>query len=74
MVTFITQNLHEYWEDHDWVPSDINGHRGFILRRGGTITAAITFAYDETGHAANIYIIRNPDKLSRLAAPIPARP
>lgn len=69
---FITENLHEYWEDHDWVPLDINGHRGFILRRGGTITAAISFAYDDTGHATNIYIMRNPDKLSALVAPAPA--
>ena len=33
---------------------------------GGAPPPAISFAYDETGAATNIYIVRNPDKLARL--------
>ena len=73
VVGFISQNLHEYWEDLEWWPTDINGNRGFILRRGDATSAAISFAYDETGQATNIYIIRNPAKLVRLDARGPAR-
>jgi hypothetical protein len=73
VVGFITENLHEYWQGLDWVASEINEHCGFILCRGGATDTAISFAYDEAGHAANIYIIRNPDKLSRLRAPAAPR-
>ena len=35
--------------------------------RGKTATqASISFAYDECGAVTRIYIMRNPDKLSRL--------
>ena len=37
-----------------------------ILRQGHVAAAAISFAYDETGAATDIYIVRNPDKLAGL--------
>jgi RNA polymerase sigma-70 factor (ECF subfamily) len=46
--------------------ADINGGRGFILRDGATTAAAVTFAYDDLGMATDIFIVRNPDKLSHL--------
>ncbi len=32
------------------------------------MAASVTFAYDQSGRATNIYIVRNPDKFARLGA------
>ncbi|MCG8546507.1 MAG: RNA polymerase sigma factor SigJ [Alphaproteobacteria bacterium] len=71
VMTFVSQSLREYWADFRWLPADINGQRGIVLQHGDVRTAVVTFAYDEAGKATDIYIMRNPDKLSHLdAAPI----
>lgn len=58
--------LRQWWSDYQRSPSDINGGRGVVLRQDGAVTAAVSFAYDESGAATDIYITRNPDKLTRL--------
>lgn len=68
VIAFVSERLHEYWVEHQWIVVDINGARGIVLQRGGLTIAAVSFAYDETGRAAGIYIVRNPDKLARLDA------
>ncbi len=65
MVAFLTQ-AHQWWGTYDWVAAEINGNRGIILQKDGATTASISFAYDEWGAVTKIYIMRNPDKLSRL--------
>ncbi|AUX48875.1 RNA polymerase sigma24 factor [Sorangium cellulosum] len=67
VLDFIGRALREYWRAYAWDAADINGGRGVILRRDGAATACVSFAYDEHGAATNIYIMRNPDKLSRLS-------
>lgn len=66
VLEFLTDRLHEYWASYEWAAADINGGRGFILRDGATTAAAVTFAYDDLGMATDIFVVRNPDKLSRL--------
>ncbi|XYI03563.1 RNA polymerase sigma factor SigJ [Sorangium sp. So ce1128] len=67
VLGFIGRALHDYWSAYAWDATDINGGRGVVLRKDGSATACVSFAYDEHGAATNIYIVRNPDKLSRLA-------
>lgn len=66
VLGFITQVLHANWNGYEWVVTDINGTRGVIVREDGATIASVSFAYDEEGRAAGIYIMRNPDKLSAL--------
>ncbi|WP_425450385.1 hypothetical protein [Virgifigura deserti] len=66
VIGFIAESLREYWADYQWITLDINGGRGIVLRKDGVTTAAVSFAYDEAGRTTNIYIMRNPDKLSRV--------
>lgn len=68
VIAFLSEDLHEYWTNHQWVVADINGARGIVLKNDGATTAAVSFAYDEAGQATNIYIVRNPDKLANLGA------
>lgn len=66
VLDFIGRALHAYWGDYRWEAMDINGGRGAVLWKDGSAVACVSFAYDEHGAATNIYIVRNPDKLSRL--------
>ncbi len=63
---FIARQLHDFWADFGWTIIDINGTRGLVLSLDGTTTSVVTFGYDRTGSATDIFIMRNPDKLSRL--------
>ena len=60
--------MRQFWAALDWIPADINGGRGAILREGAATIATLSFAYDEAGRASDVYIMRNPDKLARLGA------
>lgn len=68
VVDFIIERLGQSWADYRWLKLDINGGRGVVLHKQGNVVtvAAVTFAYDDAGRVTNIYIMRNPDKLSRL--------
>ena len=66
VTTFLTEKLHEYWQEFQWETVDINGGSGVLLRHLGHIVATVSFAYNESGQATNIYIMRNPDKLENL--------
>ena len=65
VLAFLAQ-ARQWWNTYDWVAAEINGGRSIILQKDGATTASISFAYDENGSVTNIYIMRNPDKLSRL--------
>ena len=56
----------KWWAEYDWTETEINGGRGLILTEAGAPAAAISFAYDDAGQLADIFIMRNPDKLGRL--------
>lgn len=66
VLSFLSEGLSVFWATHVWVPSDINGVRGYLLKKGETIEAVVCFGFDEAGQATDIYIVRNPDKLSNL--------
>lgn len=66
VLEFIGRALPAHWGDFTWEATDINGGRGVVLWKDGSAAACVSFAYDEHGAATNIYIVRNPDKLSRL--------
>lgn len=66
VMTFITKGLGAFWADYGWAATIINGMRGFLLRNGQTIVAAVSFDFDAKGQACEIFIVRNPDKLAGL--------
>ena len=67
VLDFIAQTAGPYWGACEWIVTDINGGRGVILRREGAIVGSLQFAYDADGGVSDIYVMRNPDKLARLA-------
>jgi RNA polymerase sigma factor (sigma-70 family) len=66
VMTFLTERVSEWWAAYEWSPADLNGSRGLVLRDGEAIVAAVSFAYDGTGRIAEIFVMRNPDKLAEL--------
>ena len=68
VLDFIADRLRVYWRDHDWCLADINGARGLVLRQQGRVEAAASFGFDGRGLVTDIYVVRNPEKLTRLDA------
>ncbi|QSQ19501.1 RNA polymerase sigma factor SigJ [Pyxidicoccus parkwayensis] len=66
VLEYLEQKLRQYWDGYQWTVADLNGGRGLVLRKGGHTVATASFAYDEAGRTTDIYIIRNPDKLTGL--------
>ncbi|MCE8022899.1 sigma-70 family RNA polymerase sigma factor [Billgrantia aerodenitrificans] len=65
-LDFLASRLSQYWADYLWRVADINGGPGFMMYREGSVVATVTFGYDRSGQATDIFIVRNPDKLTRL--------
>ena len=66
VMTFLTERFSEWWAAYEWSLVDLNGSRGLVLRDGEAIVAAVSFAYDSAGRIAEIFVMRNPDKLAGL--------
>lgn len=66
VLAFLTSRLSEYWANYQWREADINGGPGVVMHREGNVVATVTFGYDRSGQASDIFIVRNPDKLARL--------
>jgi RNA polymerase sigma-70 factor (ECF subfamily) len=66
VLDFIGQSLHVYWQTCEWLPSEINGAQGVIIKADGVITASMTFGFDGAGRVSRIFIMRNPEKLAGL--------
>jgi RNA polymerase sigma-70 factor (ECF subfamily) len=66
VLAFVSRALHRFWAGLEVRVTDINGGRGMVLMSGDEAVATVTFAYDAAGDLANIYIMRNPDKLARV--------
>lgn len=66
VVALLSQKLNRYWAGQHWRILDLNGSRGFVLKRDDAITAAVSFAFGANGEVTGIYIMRNPDKLASL--------
>ncbi|MGE8335763.1 RNA polymerase sigma factor SigJ [Pseudomonas laurylsulfatiphila] len=68
VLDFIGQSLHTYWQACQWLPIEINGAQGVLIKADGVITASMTFGFDEAGRVSRIFIMRNPEKLAGLEA------
>jgi RNA polymerase sigma-70 factor (ECF subfamily) len=66
VLAFVSRALHRFWAGFTCHPAEINGGRGLIVRSGEEVMASVTFGYDADGQLSNVYIMRNPDKLTRL--------
>jgi RNA polymerase sigma-70 factor (ECF subfamily) len=73
VLDFIAQSLHTYWQSCEWLPIEINGAQGVVIKADGVITASMTFGFDEAGRVCRIFIMRNPDKLAGLEAALNVR-
>ncbi len=49
---------------------NINGLRGFALFQGVHAVTVLTLGYSDDGRIDRVYIVRNPEKLQRLAEPL----
>lgn len=65
VLDFIARKLSDYWKDYEWQAADINGMRGALLFQASHIVATVCFSYDEKNRLTGIFIVRNPDKLTR---------
>ncbi|EJM29181.1 RNA polymerase sigma factor SigJ [Pseudomonas sp. GM25] len=68
VLDFIGQSLHAYWQAQEWLPVEINGAKGVVIKADGLVTASMTFGFDGAGRVNRIFIMRNPDKLAGLQA------
>ena len=68
LCNFVSSNLRHYWADHEWVLVNLNGMHGALIKFEETTTAALSFAFDDNGKVQDIFIVRNPDKLTHLDA------
>lgn len=68
VLAFVVETLQVYWGAYAWERADLNGGRAVVLRAKGAAIASVSFAYDAHGAVTGIFIMRNPDKLERLAA------
>ncbi|KRD72988.1 MULTISPECIES: RNA polymerase sigma factor SigJ [Sinorhizobium/Ensifer group] len=68
VLAFIIDRLTEYWAHYVWEIGDINGGRGIVLRdeAKNEIAATVAFGYDRDGNVNDIFIMRNPDKLTHF--------
>ncbi|WP_223488661.1 RNA polymerase sigma factor SigJ [Pseudomonas sp. A-RE-19] len=73
VLDFISQSLHAYWQTYEWLPTEINGAQGAIIKADGELVASLSFGFDEAGRVNRIFIMRNPDKLVGLEAGLDVR-
>jgi RNA polymerase sigma factor (sigma-70 family) len=66
VLAFLLERLAVWWADYEWSFTELNGAPGLVLKQGGEIVATVSFAFDKSDRVTDIFIIRNPDKLSGL--------
>lgn len=67
VLSFVTDNLSQWWSSYELAVEDINGSPGLILLDAGKPVGALTFAYNADGEVTDIFVVRNPEKLSNLS-------
>lgn len=67
VLAFVTGRLSQWWSSFEFAAADINGSPGLVLRDGENTLGALTFSYNAQGEVADIFVVRNPDKLSNLS-------
>lgn len=70
VAKYVARIMSRLWDGGPVRICNINGVRGLVLLQGERIESALTLGYDGDGRIDRIFIIRNPDKLARLEAPL----
>jgi RNA polymerase sigma factor (sigma-70 family) len=65
-VLVVLKRAHTWWKGCSWTITDLGGGRGAILRQDGQAILALSFGYNDVDQVTDIFITRNPDKLTRL--------
>jgi RNA polymerase sigma-70 factor (ECF subfamily) len=69
VMDFIAGPLAQFWADYGWGTAMINGEQGIVLTAHGETVAVVSFGYGGDGRVTDIFVMRNPEKLTRLDAP-----
>jgi hypothetical protein len=67
VLEFVGSRLAEYWGELDVVDSELNAGTGLEIWDHGELSATVSFDLDDNGLIRYIFIVRNPEKLERLA-------
>jgi AhpD family alkylhydroperoxidase len=67
VLEFVGSRLAEYWGELKLVDSELNAGAGLEIWDHGELSATVSFDLDDSGLIRYIFIVRNPDKLERLA-------
>ena len=65
-VLTVLQRARDWWGGCTWTITDMNGGRGAILTNDGQPMLTLSFDYNDAGQVSDVFITRNPEKLSRL--------
>ncbi len=66
VLEFIGGKLPMFWQTYVWQHALINGVPGALLSEQGRITASASLSLNAEGRLAQVFIVRNPSKLSQL--------
>jgi len=72
--SFVQDVLHVAWRGMEFQLSIINGDPGLVLLREGEVFGCVTCATKDNIQVASIFIVRNPEKLTRLGRQIKVGP
>ncbi len=63
VLSFLAHDLNQFWHGFTWIETNINGNYGFIIKDIENIHAVVSFEFNDTEQASEIFIMRNPDKI-----------
>ena len=66
VIRFIEEVLSPAWRSGALVRQSLNAQKSLVLFESGVATASIAFGYDAAGNPRDVYITRNPEKLTRV--------
>ena len=66
VARFISQKASRYWAGYKRRIIKLNGGLGVVIEDSKGPGVIVTFAFDESGRAAQIQIMRNPEKINSL--------
>jgi RNA polymerase sigma-70 factor (ECF subfamily) len=65
-VLLVLKRVHGWWKGCSWTFTDLGGSRGAILRQDEQAILTLSFGYNDIDQVTDIFITRNPDKLTKL--------
>ncbi|GAB5467416.1 MAG: RNA polymerase sigma factor SigJ [Rhodospirillales bacterium] len=63
---FLGKGLYRFWSPATFETLAVNGGQGLLVRKGAEIYAVVTFGFTAQGRIADIFILRNPEKIARV--------